>query len=175
MPKRLECRFENSMQAPTCPCYSLHSMDCVNVALSNEAPLSVFREQLFCPNISLRCLGISTVPPVLQFKETQPSHWNPGLATNDGQFWVCILHYMESSPWSPSYISLSFHVSLLDLFLQALSTPFPPWIFPMPVPTYTQSIHNIYSIFPSQGGSGVPLNHSSLPKLSESLDCLVNR
>ena len=114
----------------------------------------------------------------------------PWLTTKDGQFRLCILHYLESSLGSPYSIQefaivLGFYtnpqMTPFQLFLPALYfTPaLPQLIPPTPVPIKPQSTHRNYSISPLEGDLCFPLQPISTQPFwvcGVQLDyCLPNR
>lgn len=67
-------------------------------------PAVTFQRMAFFPSIRLGWFGIPiALPwPTTYIKAIQSHHWKPRLATKDGNFRLCILHYEGYSLGSPS-------------------------------------------------------------------------
>jgi len=137
---------------------SLRSVNCTYGIFGNGASLSFFRVTL-CPRISPSCFGIFTrIPkPTTQRNVTRLYFRKPCVTPEDGQFRLHILHYPPQCSPIPS-------LSPCILFLYH-HHPCP--ILCAPDPDLSRSICKMYSISPSM----CPLEPSSLPNLSESVNC----
>lgn len=170
--KENNCRFEGSMQAPTYPLYSLHSVSRVNDVLSNETPPSVFREQHFVLAIAYVVQGSPQYHLSYNLTKCNPVTgslaWLQKMARPDS---------VSSSTWNPHHGHLyRFHCNIYPTILSCLPIPaisastlylylFPsmnfPYSCPFLYPVYPQYLFYV----PFSGCPCIPLYHSSLPKL----------
>lgn len=94
MTERLKYRCDHSLQAST-NCTSLHTINSVEIVLTNGVPLSGYKERtpVTHQSIILVYLIISseTFWPTTQLNVTQSYHWNFCLAIKLGQFSLGIL------------------------------------------------------------------------------------